>query len=144
MRGAAGRGGRVKTLRGLQELLHNSACGFLHAKNYAKRLCKSLFQSLRDIYYDLARRAGVRRMTESALPARLKLSLKRQRPRGGVWGGDRCGEARQGHGDDGKRASSAIEVERQASATQGRGLGGGIAAGSLGRVMGMTESALPA
>ena len=36
--------------------------------------------------------------------------------------------------DDGKRASSAIEVESQASATQG-GVWGGIAAGRLGGVM---------
>ena len=30
-------------------------------------------------------------MTESALPARLKLNSKRQRPRGGVWGGIAAG-----------------------------------------------------
>ena len=59
MRGAGGRGEGFKTLRGLQELLHNSACGFLHAKDYAKRLCKSLFQSCD---WHSARRAGVRRI----------------------------------------------------------------------------------
>ena len=41
----------------------------------------------------------VTRMTESALPARLKLRDKRQRPRGGVWGGDRCRKAKRGHAD---------------------------------------------
>ena len=74
-------------------------------------------------------------MTESALPARLKLRDKRQRPRGGVWGGDRCRKAKRGHADDGKRASSAIVVEGKASATQGGLWLGGIAAGRLGGVM---------
>ena len=55
-------------------------------------------------------------------------------------GGDFCGKLRGGPSDDGKRASSAIEVEIQASATPGGGLGG-IAAGSLCAVMRMTESA---
>ena len=82
-------------------------------------------------------------MTESALPARLKLNSKRQRPRGGVWGGDRCGEPREGHGDDGKRASSAIGVDYQAARPLGEGLGAGPL-GRLGRVTRMTESALPA
>ena len=44
------------------------------------------------------------RLTESAPQARLKLSSKRQRPRGGVWGGDRCRKPKLGHADDGKRA----------------------------------------
>ena len=66
-------------------------------------------------------------MTESALPARLKLNLKRQRPRGGVWAGDRCGELRRGHADDGKRAPGAIEVVQGASPFPfGKGSGGNL------------------
>ena len=56
--------------------------GFCMQRIYAKRLCKSLFQSCDR---RLARRAGVRRMTESAPSARLKLRCRPQGRTGGGW-----------------------------------------------------------
>ena len=62
-------------------------------------------------------------MTESALSARLELSVRPQGPWKGGSGGNRTGEPWRGS-DDGKRASSAIGVESQAVRPLEGGFGG--------------------
>ena len=88
---------RVITLRGLQDLLHNSSCSLSACEELCERVHAELIQSC-DIRP--ARRAGVRRMTESAQPReRLKLHARPQGPWGGGLGEGGSGVAGRGPPD---------------------------------------------